>query len=102
MRDFGLDRLLRSAAKIDEPATSAPFGFDVRVVALWRESGGAGAGTFGELTGLARRIVVTAMIVTVFSGIGAYWEVTENEEAAEPSTNAYAIADTAIDAVFFQ
>ena len=37
MKKDEIDRLLRSAAKIGEEHSAAmPFGFDTRVVALWR------------------------------------------------------------------
>jgi hypothetical protein len=101
-RESDLDRLLRAAAENREPAADAPFGFDTRIVGLWRASRAEGAAGARELARLVRRIVAVAAIVTVFSGIGAYWEVSANEDAAEPSTNAYAIADTAIESGLFQ
>jgi hypothetical protein len=40
MKDHEIDRLLRSAAKTgDEAPAEMPFGFDTRVVALWRALG---------------------------------------------------------------
>jgi hypothetical protein len=37
MKNENIDRLLRSAAQADEEVPAAmPFGFDTRVVALWR------------------------------------------------------------------
>ena len=37
MKDEKIDRLLRSAAQADDQTEAAmPFGFDTRVVALWR------------------------------------------------------------------
>jgi hypothetical protein len=103
MRDSDLDRLLRSAAKADDSAsTSVPFGFDTRVIASWRASARDSTRAGGELTRLVRRIVIAAAVVTVFSGVGAYWQLTENDDAAEPLTNAYALADTAIEKGVFQ
>lgn len=101
-RDSDLDRLLRSAAKADEPPASVPFGFDTRVVALGRGARGDNAAGIRELAQLVRRIVLVAAVVTVFSGVGAYWELSENEDAGEPLTNEYAIADTAIESGLFQ
>jgi hypothetical protein len=102
MHDSDLDRLLRSAARADEPAATPPFGFDTRVVANWRASTRDAARSGGELTRLVRRIVIAAAFVTVFSGVGAYWQLSENDETADASTNAYAIADTAIETGVFQ
>ena len=37
MKDHNIDRLLRSAAQVrEEEPSSMPFGFDTRVIALWR------------------------------------------------------------------
>lgn len=102
MRDSDLNRLLCSAAKSREPSTSVPFGFDTRVMALWRASKAERGESAGEISRLVRRIVIAAAIVTVFSGIGAYRELSENEETGEPSTNVYAIADTAIERGLFE
>ena len=102
MRGSDLDRLLRAAGQCDEPGSHAPFGFDTRVVALWRGSRGEVANRLAELTRLVRRIAISAAIVTVISGVGAYWQLSANDEEAEPLTNTYAIADTAIETGIFQ
>ncbi len=97
--DAELDRLLRGAAK---PAGSAraeaPFGFDTRVVALWRSQCSKVAEESWELASIFRRVAATALIVTAFASGGAYWQLKQNSELGEPLTNAYAIADTAIEA----
>lgn len=93
MSDF-LDRLLRSAAQApDEPAISAPFGFDTRVVALWRAgrpNGGNG------LSRLLRRVAVLSIAVIMVSSGAALYEMNQERESNEPFTNAFAIADSAI------
>lgn len=97
--DAELDRLLRGAAKPAGSArTEAPFGFDTRVVALWRSQRSKVAGESGELAYIFRRIAAMALIVTACASAGAYWQLRQNSELGEPLTNAYAIADTAIEA----
>lgn len=100
--DSSLDRLLRSAARNDESAPQTPFGFDTRVVALMRAARGETGGVLQEFARVVRRIAVVAVVVTAFAGVGAYWQLAENEDENEPLTNAYAIADTAIDADLLQ
>jgi len=93
MSDF-LDRLLRSAAQApDESPISAPFGFDTRVVALWRAglpNGGNG------LSRLLRRVAVLSIAVIMVSSGAALYEMNQERESNEPFTNAFAIADSAI------
>ena len=100
MRDPDLDRLLRAAAKADEPAEAVPFGFDTRVVAQWRAGRSRPAGEHWELTRMLRHVIMTAAAVTVLASAGAYWQW--NEEAEPPFGNAYAIADSAINAELYQ
>jgi hypothetical protein len=102
MRDSNLDRLLRSAARTEEPAAQAPFGFDTRVVALLRAARGESRGALQEFASLARRVAAVALLVTAFAGVGAYWQLSENAADDEPLTNAYAIADNAIDSDLLQ
>ncbi|MDQ6625579.1 MAG: hypothetical protein M3Y69_05475 [Verrucomicrobiota bacterium] len=99
MRDLDLDRLLRSAAKSGESPTTtpAPFGFDTRVVALMRAARGESSGAWQEFAWALRRIAAVAVVVMAFAGVGAYWQLSENDDDKEPLTNAYAIADNAID-----
>ncbi len=65
MKDRQIDRLLRSAARAGNENIPAPmpFGFDTRVVALWR----AGAGKPNGLTSLLRRIALLSATVIVAS-----------------------------------
>ena len=98
-----LDRLLRAAAASSdaEPAT-APFGFETRVVAQWRAQRSVYSGGLGAFARTFRRVIVGAALVTVCASAGAYWQLAENDELAEPSLNTYAIADSAIEAGSFQ
>jgi len=80
--DSNLDRLLRSAAKAEEPAApEAPYGFATRVVAMWR---------------------AVALAVVALASAGAYSQFSENEQRSAPQTNEYAIADSAIQTEFSQ
>ncbi|MGA7275078.1 MAG: hypothetical protein WBX14_09570 [Candidatus Udaeobacter sp.] len=93
MKDEKIDRLLRSAAQAGEKtAATMPFGFDTRVVALWRA---AAPGTNG-ITSLIRRVTVLSAAVIIISTIGAVREVSQNREIRESFTNEFAIADSAI------
>ena len=96
MPDPDLERLLRAAAKEGEPLLEMPFGFDTRVVARARGQGSSRVTDAWELARLLRRIAVCALVLMVFASSAAYWQLSENEDAVEPFTNAYAIADTAI------
>jgi hypothetical protein len=97
-----LERLLRSAATAAEPSPpEAPYGFETRVVALWR--GGHGKSNDAiELTRFLRRIGAVASAVLVLATAGTYRQFNENEERTTPQTNEYAIADSAIQTEFSQ
>jgi hypothetical protein len=95
-----LDRLLRSAAGAPGEGTpEVPFGFETRVVALWR-SGGTNANDLAELTRFVRRAGVIAAAVLVMAGAGAYRQLRENAALSLPQANEYAIADSAIQTEF--
>ena len=95
-RDSKLERLLR-AARGDGGAPEMPYGFDTRVVALARATRPErGNGDARAVARLFRRIATGAVIVAVFASAATYWQLEENDELAEPTWNAYAIADTAI------
>jgi hypothetical protein len=99
MKDEKIDRLLHSAAEArEEEAVSMPFGFDTRVVALWR----AGAFKPNGVTPLLRRVALLSAVVIVVSTIAAVREAGRNREIGESFTNEYAIADSAIQAEFSQ
>ena len=103
-RDPNLERLLRAAAHHDDAAPAEmPFGFDTRVAALVRAQRLASGESGGwELARLVRRVAIGAVIVTAFASSAAYWQKSENQDINEPTSNAYAIADNAIEAEFFQ
>jgi hypothetical protein len=94
MKDRQIDRLLRSAARAGDENIPAPmpFGFDTRVVALWR----AGAGKPNGLTSLLRRIALLSATVIVVSTIAALREAGQSRKVGESFTNEFAIADSAI------
>jgi hypothetical protein len=95
-----LDRLLRSAAGVpEEAAPEIPFGFDTRVVALWR-SGGASANDLADVARFVRRAGLIAAAVLVLAGAGAYRQFRENVALSTPQANEYAIADSAIQTEF--
>lgn len=93
MKNEQIDRLLRSAAQADEEVSTAmPFGFDTRVVALWR----AGAPMTNGVMQLLRRVAVLSIAVIVISTIAAVREANQSREIRESFTNEFAIADSAI------
>jgi hypothetical protein len=94
--DSRLQRLLRAAASAptNESPAAMPFGFDTRVVALSR--GNRANGGNGILR-LVRRVAVAASIILVISGAASVREFQVAEDIVEPTSNEYAIADTAIE-----
>ena len=91
--DPRIKRLLRSAAQAREETSAAmPFGFDTRVVALWRASAKQPNG----VTPLLRRIALLSAAVIVVSTIAAVREAGQSREINESLTNEFAIADSAI------
>ena len=99
MNDHKIDRLLRSAAQAreEEPAPM-PFGFDTRVVALWR----AGLPTANGIVSLVRRAAVLAAAVIIIATIAAVREANQSREIGESFANEFAIADSAIQNEFSQ
>ena len=96
MSDRDLERLLKSAAKTSEAENvEMPFGFDTRVVALWR-SGGNGNGMVRTISVLVRRVALLATAVIVVAGAGVYVQANRNNDLNEPSANEFAIADSVI------
>ena len=93
MKSEHIDRLLRSAAQADEEVPAAmPFGFDTRVVALWR----AGTPKANGVMPLLRRVAVLSIAVIVISTIAAIREANQSREIRESFANEFAIADSAI------
>ena len=93
MKNEQIDRLLQSAAQADEKVPAAmPFGFDTRVVALWR----AGMPKANGVMQLLRRVAVLSMVVIVISTVAAIREANQSREIRESFANEFAIADSAI------
>ena len=99
MKDQEIDRLLRSAAQASgEVPAEVPFGFDTRVVALWRESGAKPNG----VASLLRRVALLSGAVIAISTLAAVRELRQSQERYNDFTNEFAIADTAIQDEFSQ
>jgi hypothetical protein len=100
MKDHEIDRLLRSAARAaaDEVPAEVPFGFDTRVVALWRASAEKPNG----VASLVRRVALLSAAVIVLSTLAAVREAKQSQEQYNDFTNEFAIADTAIQDEFSQ
>jgi len=99
MKDHEIDRLLRSAAKTgDEVPAEMPFGFDTRVVALWRALGAKPNG----IASLLRRVALLSAAVIAISTLAAVRELKQSREQSNDFTNEFAIADTAIQDEFSQ
>jgi acid phosphatase family membrane protein YuiD len=97
MKEEQIDRLLHSAAEArEESAVSMPFGFDTRVVALWR----AGATKPNGVMSLLRRVALVSAVIIVVSTTAALREAGQSREIGESLTNEYAIADSAIQTEF--
>jgi hypothetical protein len=91
--DNHLERLLHSAAQVrDEIPATPPFGFETRIVALWR----AGTNPANGLNRLLRRVALLSAAVMVVSTAAAVRELQRNREVGDSVTNEYAIADSAI------
>jgi hypothetical protein len=92
--DPKLDRLLRSAATGDrDESPVVPFGFDTRVVALWR---GSRTGNGNGLARLIRRVAFTAMTVIAIASAATFYEVRQERDADEQFGDEFAVADSAI------
>ena len=93
MNEHDLDRLLRTASsRKEDGAPEMPFGFDTRVVALWRtQPNGALA-----LARFLRRVALGAVAVIIAGAASAYFESERDRDNNEPFRNEFAIADSAI------
>ena len=99
MKDEKIDRLLRAAAQASqEPEAAMPFGFDTRVVALWRTA----VPKMNGVTSLIRRVALLSTAVIVISTIAAVREASQSREIRESFTNEFAIADSAIQDEFLK
>lgn len=93
MNESQLSRLFRAAAKVqDQRETEPPYGFEMRVVALWRSSLQNGNG----LSRLVRRVAIMATAVIIVSSAAVVRELNRTRDLGEPMTNEFAIADSAI------
>jgi anti-sigma-K factor RskA len=102
MRAPDLDRLFRAAAASpNEPLPEMPFGFDTRVLARARGER-ADNGDVWAFARMFRRATLTAVIVTICAGSAAWWQLQQNDDLDSPTANAYAIADSAIEAATWQ
>jgi hypothetical protein len=99
MKDHEVDRLLRSAAQAaDQAPVEMPFGFDTRVVALWRDTAQKPNG----IASLLRRVAFLSAAVIAISTLAAVFEIKQSREQYNDFTNEFAIADTAIQDEFSQ
>ena len=96
-----LERLLRSAAQVPDEQAAAPFGFETRVVALWRQENGSGSRGNGVLS-LVRRVTLAATVVILLSSAASLREFRKTADVVEPTENEFAIADSAIQNEFYQ
>jgi hypothetical protein len=99
--DKNLQRLLRAAAAAQtgkEEPVDMPFGFDTRVVALWRE----GKFPRNGVGGLLRRVALLSAAVLVVSTFAVLRELKQNNEAGDLATNEFALADSAIQSEFLK
>ena len=99
-----LNRLLRSAvqagAEEAADAVAVPFGFDTRVVALWRN--GTARLNGNGLNRLLRRVALASAAVLILTGVAAVRELRQTNELDDAGLNEYAIADNAIQTEFSQ
>jgi hypothetical protein len=99
MKDEKIDRLLRTAAQAPaEDPPAMPFGFDTRVVALWRATAPKANGVMSLLRGVAG----LSAAVIVLSTIAVVREAGQSRDIGESFANEFAIADTAIQDEFSQ
>ena len=97
MKNEHIDRLLRSAAQADKEVPAAmPFGFDTRVVALWR----AGVPKANGVMQLLRHVAMVSIAIIVISTSAAIREANQSREIRESFANEFAIADSAIEDEF--
>jgi hypothetical protein len=99
-RNQKIDRLLRSATQAREEGPAAmPFGFETRVVALWR----AAMPKPNGVTSLLRGIALLSAAVIVISTLAAVREARQSrEQFGDSLTNEFAIADSAIQDEFLR
>ncbi|MGH8094986.1 MAG: hypothetical protein ACREIF_16185 [Chthoniobacterales bacterium] len=92
--DLQLDRLLRSAAAGGKTLPNEmPFGFDTRVVAIWRAEMKPELVDIGRLL---RRVVLISLGVIALASAGVYHELSLSDPSRALLGDEYAIADSAI------
>jgi len=97
--DKDLERLLHAAARArEEEPTAVPFGFDTRVVALWREGNVPRSG----VSGLLGRVALLSAAVLVVSTVAVVREFQQSNEVRDATTNEFAIADSVIQNEFLK
>ena len=102
-REEQVDRLLRAAAAVPESVpTEVPFGFDTRVIATWRADRRNGGADGWEFARVFRRVAVSAAFIIVVATGAAIWQFQQDDDLDDLNGNAYAIADTVIEAGAFQ
>lgn len=90
-----IDRLLQAAATLPpEPEAALPFGFDTRVVALWRATLPSDP---AAIVHLLRRVMFIAVTLIVLAGAGAYRELSQGDDGDE-----FALTGSAIGGAFDQ
>ncbi|MGI8431239.1 MAG: hypothetical protein ACR2MW_02970 [Chthoniobacterales bacterium] len=95
MNPSPIDRLLRSAASVPAaPGAEMPFGFDTRVLALWRASLAANPAAIMQML---RRVVFMALALIILASAGAY-----REWRLDDPSDDYALTDSAIGGVLDQ
>jgi hypothetical protein len=96
--DYKLSRLLRSAAMAqDASPAEPPFGFDTRVVALWKSQRANHAAEPWALIRMLRNVTIVAAIVAASAGAGVWWQ-TQQSESSDSLATAYSIADSTVEA----
>lgn len=100
MKTHKIDRLLRSASQTaaDGIAPEMPFGFDTRIVALWRASLQKPNG----VASLLQRVALLSVAVITISTLAAVIELKQSREQDNAFANEFAIADIAIQDEFSQ
>lgn len=96
--DAKLDRLLRGAVAAGGGASAeieAPFGFDTRVVSLWRaQRAHPDVASFQQWL---RRTAGIAVFIAAIATAGAYWEINDTEDLSSLIAAGDTIADNVIE-----
>ena len=93
-QDHELDRLLRAAAAAQpDSAADMPFGFDTRVLAQQAELQPA----LWSIARFLQRTALVALLVAISATAGAWWQASQRADSGDFFSDAYAIADSAIE-----